>query len=78
MGEAILYQLHSCWLLQRSVFADWHQLSICYLFRQWEYTNSSPSSNNNSGICALVQHYHYELSTLNEIDIACLLPEKLS
>ena len=21
-----------CWLLQRSVFADWHQLSICYHF----------------------------------------------
>lgn len=32
MGEAILYQLHSLLLLQRSVFADWHQLSICYHF----------------------------------------------
>ncbi len=78
MGEAILYQLHSLLLLQRSVFADWHPLSICYHFSQWEYTNSSPSSNNNSGIMCIVQHYHYELLNLNEIDIALFLPEKLS
>ncbi len=78
MGEAILYQLHSLLAAQRSVFADWHQLSICYHFSPGEYTNSSSSPNNNSGIMCISQHYHYELSTLNEIDIALFAAEKLS
>lgn len=53
MGEAILYQLHSLLAATALGFADWHQLSICYHFRQWEYTNSSSSPNNNSGIMCI-------------------------
>lgn len=53
MGEAMLYQLHSLLAATALVFADWHHFLFVTIFRQWEYTNSSPSSNNNSGIMCI-------------------------
>ncbi len=55
MEEAILYQLHS--LLAATALGFCRLAPTFYLlpfFRQWEYTNSSPSSNNNSGIMCII------------------------
>lgn len=54
MGEAILYQLHS--LLAATALGFCRLAPTFYLlpfFRQWEYTNSSSSPNNNSGIMCI-------------------------
>ncbi len=54
MGEAILYQLHS---LLAATALGFCRLALNFLFvtifRQWEYTNSSSSPNNNSGIMCI-------------------------
>ncbi|MFP1557357.1 flagellar biosynthetic protein FliR [Escherichia coli] len=71
MGEAILYQLHSLLAATALRFCRLAPTFYLLVFRPWEYTNSSWYSPIIIVVsCALVQHYHYELLNLNEIDIA--------
>ncbi len=54
MGEVILYQLHSLLAATALGFLPiGTNFLFVTIFRQWEYTNSSPSSNNNSGIMCI-------------------------
>ncbi len=53
MGEAILYQLHSAGCYSARFLPIGTHFLFVTIFRQWEYTNSGPSSNNNSGIMCI-------------------------
>ena len=53
MGRRYSISCIVCWLLQRSVLPIGTNFLFVTIFRQWEYTNSSPSSNNNSGIMCI-------------------------
>ncbi|EFH1625808.1 EscT/YscT/HrcT family type III secretion system export apparatus protein [Escherichia coli] len=71
MGEAILYQLHS---LLAATALGFCRLAPTFYLLPFFASGNIPTVVRHPIIivvsCALVQHYHYELSTLNEIDIA--------
>ena len=71
MGEAMLYQLHS---LLAATALGFCRLAPTFYLLPFFASGNIPTVVRHPIIivvsCALVQHYHYELSTLNEIDIA--------
>lgn len=71
MEEAILYQLHS---LLAATALGFCRLAPTFYLLPFFASGNIPTVVRHPIIivvsCALFQHYHYELSTLNEIDIA--------
>ena len=71
MGEAILYQLHS---LLAATALGFCRLAPTFYLLPFFASGNIPTVVRHPIIivvsCALVQHYHYELLNLNEIDIA--------
>ena len=71
MGEAMLYQLHS---LLAATALGFCRLAPTFYLLPFFASGNIPTVVRHPIIivvsCALVQHYHYELSTLNEIDVA--------
>ncbi|EPM2240773.1 type III secretion system export apparatus subunit SctT [Escherichia coli] len=71
MGEAILYQLHSLLAATALCFC---RLAPTFYLLPFFASGNIPTVVRHPIIivvsCALVQHYHYELLNLNEIDIA--------
>ena len=78
MGEAILYQLHS---LLAATALGFCRLAPTFYLLPFFASGNIPTVVRHPIIivvsCALVQHYHYELSTLNEIDIALLAAREI-
>lgn len=79
MEEAILYQLHS---LLAATALGFCRLAPTFYLLPFFASGNIPTVVRHPIIivvsCALFQHYHYELSTLNEIDIALFAARKLS
>ncbi|EEQ2444800.1 type III secretion system export apparatus subunit SctT, partial [Escherichia coli] len=78
MGEVILYQLHS---LLAATALGFCRLAPTFYLLPFFASGNIPTVVRHPIIivvsCALVQHYHYELSTLNEIDIALLAAREI-